>query len=328
MTTIVDVARNAGVSVNTVSRYLNNRGYMSEKTKHAVHKVIEVLDYHPNQIARSLSQKRSRLIGLVIPDVEHPFFSTMTFKIEDQLYRRGYRMILCNTMHSPEKEKQYLKLLMANQVDGVIIGSHSINIDYTKITAPVVALDRDLSPSIPVVAADHHQGGLLAAHAFIQHGCHRVIQLTGFSQVRTPSNERYEVFQNEMEEHRITCITKELRLNQFEFSTYQETARQVLQNYPDIDGIFAADAVAAAFQRQIQASGRTVPDDVFLFAYDGTYIVDAIYPSLPCVLQPFDDLAYTIVDVLIKRIKGLRVSQTRFILPVSVKNETERFRSV
>lgn len=319
MATIADVARNAGVSVNTVSRYLNRRGYMSEKTKHAVHDAIEALDYHPNQIARSLSQKRSRLIGLVIPDVGHPFFSTMTLKIEDQLYRRGYRMILCDTMHSSEKEKQYLQLLMANQVDGVIIGSHSINIDYTRITAPVVALDRDLSSSIPVVAADHRQGGLLAARAFVRHGCRKVIQLTGFSQVRTPSNERYEVFQNEMERHHITCITKELRLNQFELSTYQDTARKVLESYPDADGIFAADAVAAAFQRQIQASGRTVPDDVFIFAYDGTYITDAVYPSLPCVVQPFDDLARTIVDVLIRRIKWIRPDRHRYTLPVSEK---------
>ena len=117
MPTITDVAQTAGVSKNTVSRYLNNRGYMSEKTKAAIQAAIEELHYQPNQIARSLYTSKTSLVGLVIPDVEHPFFSTITARIEDALDTRGYKMILCNTMHSSQKERKYIDMLTANKVD-------------------------------------------------------------------------------------------------------------------------------------------------------------------------------------------------------------------
>ena len=105
MVTITDVARVAGVSKNTVSRYLNERGYMSEKTKRTIQDAIDLLRYQPNQIARSLTTKRTNFVGLVIPDVVQPFFATMASRIEDELDRRGYKMILCNTMHSSAKER-------------------------------------------------------------------------------------------------------------------------------------------------------------------------------------------------------------------------------
>ena len=127
MATITDVARVAGVSKNTVSRYLNERGYMSEKTKRTIQDAIDLLRYQPNQIARSLTTKRTNFVGLVIPDVVQPFFATMASRIEDELDRRGYKMILCNTMHSSAKERQYLDMLTANKVDGIIVGSHSVD---------------------------------------------------------------------------------------------------------------------------------------------------------------------------------------------------------
>ena len=131
MVTITDVAQAAGVSKNTVSRYLNQRGYISDKTRAAIQAAIDELHYQPNQIARSLYTHKTNLIGLVIPDVEHPFFSAITAQIEDELDARGYKMILCNTLHSSKKERKYLDLLIANKVDGIIIGSHSIDINYS-----------------------------------------------------------------------------------------------------------------------------------------------------------------------------------------------------
>lgn len=132
MATITDVARLAGVSKNTVSRYLNERGYISDKTRRAIASAIDELHYQPNQIARSLYTRRTNLVGLVIPNVEHPFFAAVTSRIEDELDSRGYKMILCNTLHSTRKERQYIDMLTANKVDGIIIGSHSIDIDYSR----------------------------------------------------------------------------------------------------------------------------------------------------------------------------------------------------
>lgn len=210
MATITDVARVAGVSKNTVSRYLNERGYMSEKTKSAIQDAIDLLHYQPNQIARSLTTKRTNFVGLVIPDVVQPFFATMASRIEDELDRRGYKMILCDTMHSPAKERKYLDMLTANKVDGIIVGSHSVDIDYSGIGLPIISLDRSLADDIPVVHADHVQGGHIAAEAFLKHGCKKVVQFVGYSKVLSPSAQRHKVFAEQMRDHGVECFTYEL----------------------------------------------------------------------------------------------------------------------
>ncbi len=304
MTTITDVARVAGVSKNTVSRYLNNRGYISQKTRSAIQEAIDLLHYQPNQIARGLYTGRTKLVGLVVPDVIQPFFATMAFHIEDELDRHGYKMILCNTMYSQDKERSYLDMLSANKADGIIIGSHSTDIDYSDIDAPVVALDRNLSDTIPVVHADHEHGGFAAAQAFIDHGCRNVVQFMGYSHVRTPSNRRHQVFADQLARHAIPCATIELEHNQFAFNTYLGIANKLLDERPGVDGVFASDLIAIAIQRQALARGIAVPDDLFIFGYDGSYIYKTCWPPLPTIVQPYQQLASTIVDVLLRRIGG------------------------
>lgn len=316
MPTITDVARVAGVSKNTVSRYLNNRGYISEKTRHAIAEAMKELRYQPNQIARSLNRSVTKLIGLVIPNVEHPFFSTITGRIENELDRRGYRMILCNTMHSSSKERQYLDMLMGNRVDGIIIGSHSVDINYSDIDAPIVALNRDLADDIPVVSSDHAAGGRIAADMFVRHGCRKVAQIVASARVKTPSSLRHEEFSKCMYDHGITCITQELQVNQFEFASYLETANDFLSQYPGLDGVFSADPVAAAVQRQALARGMRVPDDLLVVGYDGTFLAQAVFPPLPTIAQAYDELAHTAVDVLMRRIAGEPLNALRYTVPL------------
>jgi LacI family sucrose operon transcriptional repressor len=316
VTTITDVARLAGVSKNTVSRFLNERGYISEKTRKSIQQAIDTLNYQPNQIARSLTSRSTKLIGLVIPDVTQPFFATMTSRIEDELDRRGYRMILCDTMHSSEKEKKYIDLLLGNKVDGIIIGSHSIDINYSDITAPIVALDRNLATDIPVVSADHKHGGEIAADWFIRHGSKKVLQLVGFSQVRTPSSQRHRVFADLLNRHDIMCLTYELDLNQFEFNSYIKTTGHILDEYKDIDGIFASDLVALAVQREAQARGMRIPDDLAIFGYDGSYVHEVAYPLLPTVVQPFTAIAEKLVDVLMQQINHQELESLSYVLDV------------
>lgn len=316
MTTLSDVARVAGVSKNTVSRYLNNRGYISDKTAKAIDNAIDVLNYKPNQLARSLHSQRTNLVGLVVPDIAHPFFSTVTSFIEDELDRRGYRMILCNTLHSSDKEKNYIDMLISNKVDGIIIGSHSVDINYSRINAPIVALDRYLAPTIPVVSSDHIQGGLIASQAFIQKGVHRVLQISASSKVKTPSSLRHEVFAKELRIHGIDVVTKELAPNQFEFSTYIKTANEILDSDFNFDGVFSGDSVAVAIQRSALLRGIRVPDDLFIFGYDGTFLSEAVYPSMPTIGQQFDKLSRLTVEVLCKLMNKEPLTDLAYTIPV------------
>lgn len=323
MTTINDVAQYAGVSKNTVSRYLNNRGYISQMTREKIRNAINVLQYHPNQIARSLYSSRTNLVGLVIPDVTQPFFSTMTACIEDQLDRRGYKMILCDTKDSSSKEKKYLEMLQENKVDGIIIGSHSIDIRYSDISAPIVALDRNLADDIPVVSANHEQGGRIAAQAFIRHGCKKVIQLVGYTKVRTPSGKRHAAFGEEMMKHGIACHTYELGLNQFDFDSYLDVADMILDRYPDLDGVFAADMVALAVQKRALTRGLSIPADLLVFGYDGSFMYKTAYPPLPTIVQPYRQLAKVAVSVLMKLINKEQVDELSYTIDVKPSMQEE-----
>ncbi|EIT88608.1 LacI family transcriptional regulator [Parascardovia denticolens IPLA 20019] len=318
MPTLDDVARVAGVSKNTVSRCLNDRGYISEVTRDKIQNAIELLHYRPNQVARSLATSKTNTIGLVIPDVSQPFFAEITSYLEDELAKEDYRMILCDTMISSDKEKQYLSLLSANKVDGIIVGSHSIDIDYSQITEPVIALDRDLSPAIPTISADHEQGGRLAAWEFIKRGCTCVAQVEGFSQVRTPSEKRHLVFRDEMRKQGIEVVTYELGLNQFAFDSYASTAQEILDDNHRYDGFFASDLVALAVQKEAQKRGMIIPRDLFIFGYDGTPLHKIPWPGLPTIKQPFKEIAQLTVKVLLDRINGIEPTKKNYILPVSV----------
>lgn len=321
MANISDVAKKAGVSINTVSRYLNNKGYISAKTRVTIQQAIDELNYIPNQVARNLFKNKTHLIGLVIPDVKHPFFSTITAFIENELDSRNLKMILCNTANSSEKEKGYIKMLQQNKVDGIIIGSHSIDIDYSNINAPIVSLDRYLDPKIPIVSADHEKGGRLAAHALIEAGCKNVLQIVGYSQVDSPSNKRYRSFEAEMKNHHIPCASYELAWNQFDLCSYIEVADEILTQYPDIDGIFSVDLVIIAMLRQALKRGIRVPQALRLVGYDGTYVSQMTYPSFPSVIQPYEELAKKAVALLVELIDKKEIDQMIYELDVHLTEE-------
>lgn len=297
--TIKDVAKKANVSVNTVSRVLNNRGYISEKTRENVLKAIEDLNYIPNQIARNLYKNKTNLIGVVIPDINHPFFSKITKYIERDLYKKNYKIILCNATDSSQKERDYLKMLQENKVDGIIIGSHTLDTEfYKEIRAPIVALDRYLSDTIPVISSNHAQGGRLAAEKLVANGCKNVLQIIGSTKVNTPSNDRYLAFDQVMEENGIASNRFELEWNQFDYDDYENISEQILDKYPHIDGIFSVDLVSASIIKHALKRKLRIPEDLKVIGYDGTDIAKIVNPSLTTIKQPFEAISYQTVEIL------------------------------
>ena len=196
MANIKDVAKEAGVSVTTVSRVMNNRGYISEKTRKKVYDAIDKINYHPNELAKNLQQQKTNLIGLILPDISVNFYAEEAKYIEEELYNRGYKLMLCNAYNSSKRENEYINMLQRNKVDGIIIGSHTLEIeDYLKIDMPIVALDRYLGEDIPIVSADHIQGGILAANHLINCGCKNVVQFAGTSVLNSSANKRHISFE-------------------------------------------------------------------------------------------------------------------------------------
>lgn len=116
---IQDVAKKANVGVGTVSRVLNNNGYVSEKTRKKVEAAIEELQYTPNELARNLYHKKTNTIAVIVPDISNPFYSSLVNEIEQYLRMQGYKTLLCNTVGEKTNEALYLNMLERNMVDGV-----------------------------------------------------------------------------------------------------------------------------------------------------------------------------------------------------------------
>jgi len=298
--TIDDIAEYAKVSKTTVSRVLNNRGSLSQKTKEKVFSVMKELNYYPNQIAANLSKKRTMLVGIIVPDASHPFYGTEIKYIEEYLYHSGYKLMLCNAGESKEREKEYLFMLQCNKVDGIIIASHTLDLDdYSKVSLPVVALDRYLGRNIPTISADHEQGGRLAAEELVRCGCKRVAQIKGYSAVQTPSNERHVIFRKIMEENNIVCLDFELPLNAFRFMEYLDFVHDVFANEPEIDGLFAVDNIACAACKIAPSMGIKIPEHLKVIGYDGTELSLMGQLSLSTIVQPIRKIAQTTVDILL-----------------------------
>ena len=118
MATLKDVARESGLTVGTVSRVLNNRGYISDKAREKVEQAMKRLNYQPNEVARSLSKSSSNTIGLIVPHIRHPYFIEMISHLEYQAYQKGYRILLCNSRNIQEKEREYIEICTGNKEAG------------------------------------------------------------------------------------------------------------------------------------------------------------------------------------------------------------------
>lgn len=162
MPTVSDIARKAGVSTATVSRVINHNKAVHQDTQQCVVQAMHELGYRPNMLARSLRKRQTHTIGLVVSDIENPFFTEVARAVETAAYERGYNVILCNTDESLEKETMYLDVLFAKQVDGIILapapGDHGFLKDHLNRNARVAFVNR-LVPSVPcpsVVGDDEH----------------------------------------------------------------------------------------------------------------------------------------------------------------------------
>lgn len=321
MTNIKDVAIKAGVSVSTVSRVMNNRGYISQATKDKVFNAMKDLNYQPNEIAKSLFKKKSNIIGLILPDISTPFYAEETRYMEEELYKLGYKLMLCNAYNSSSREQEYINMLLRNQVDGIIIGSHTLKIeDYLNLNLPIVALDRYLGDDIPIVCSDHIEGGKLAALELLNCGCTNILHFSGSLKVPTPSNDRHKSFNATLEGKNIKVNTVELPINFFSFLDYSSIIQEALDNNPDIDGIFATDTIALTTIKELIKRNKNIPNDVKVVGYDGLSICALTYPTLTTIQQPIKDLSKEAVKTLINLInKKNSYIEKKIILPVSLK---------
>ena len=303
--TIRDVAEKAGVSVTTVSRTLNNRGYISRETRDKIAAAIQELNYSPNQLARSLYNARTQVIGLVVPSICHPFFSQITQLVEQRLSHLGYHILLCTTEGNSGQESHIFNILQQHRVDGIIIGSPCLSDQkYTNIGIPVVSFDTHMQSANVSVAANHALGGRMAAQALLKGGCRRVLQIVGDLSAKTDAGKRHQAFMEIMMAAGCECISLPITNNFTDLHSCRGTLQRALDQYPDIDGYFATDLNAAEIIHWAQKRGLSIPDGIQVVGYDGTDTVTLICPELTVIRQPFEELAEKTVESLMELLHG------------------------
>ncbi|GKV65950.1 LacI family transcriptional regulator [Sporosarcina sp. NCCP-2331] len=315
MANIRDVAQKAGVSVATVSRYLNNKGYISEEAKRVISAAIEELDYRPSLVARSLNTKQATFIGLIVPDIVNPFFPELARAIEDVALAYDYTVVLCNSDEKIEKEIHYLNTLQQKYVSGFIVAaSHADVSHYMNVNVPIVAIDRRIHPSIPVVATDNREGARIGTEYLLENGCRRILCMKGPSGLG-PADDRLLGFMDAVDGQDIDIEVVECP---FQFDASEEVARQMLQTH-SFDGIFASsDISAAGAMKAAYSLGIAVPEQLQIVGYDGTMLSSQLTPSLTTVAQDLYKIGALASRMLIKLIEGQKLEEHEVQIPAEL----------
>ena len=319
MASMKDVAQKAGVGVGTVSRVINDSGYVSADTRKKIEKAINELEYTPNELARNLFRNKSGIIGVLIPDLDHPFFSAFARETEMALYKMGYKSMICNTVGSSNRERDYLNMLERNMVDGIITGAHTLHHkEYANRKHTIVSLDQDFGPEIPLIGSDHTYGGKLAAEIIIKNGCKRVVHITGVAP-NVAANERHKVFERILKENGVEVLEVMMEWNKFDHKSYWEAAKKAMDRYPDADGVFAADQPALYYLHLAMKAGKRVPEDLKVVTYDGMDVSRLCYPEVTSVCQNVKFLAQSCAKTVLDLIEGKEPVPHRQVLSVSLQ---------
>lgn len=312
MATITDVAKKAGVSVATVSRVINNRGYLSANTKAKVQAAMDALHYQPNIAARNLHGKATHTVGVVLPDIINPFYAELFQTVEQQLFALHYQTMLCTTNGEPEKEKMYLRLMAANQVDGIISSTHNPDLaDYQNPTVPTVAFDRVLSPTIPMVGSDNQAGGELICQYVAQHQPRRCLILAGSQEDLAPLSPRIAGMR--------AALTAPIQVDQvaLPFDQPAPVRNQLIRHQlaaHDYDAVLCTDDLTAITVCEAYSDGQRP----LVTGFDGSKFIRQYYPSLTTVIQPLDDLCRLAIQLLRNSMTGNAEEVTTYQLPVTL----------
>ncbi|HKM04180.1 MAG TPA: LacI family DNA-binding transcriptional regulator [Lachnospiraceae bacterium] len=326
MFTIKDVAERAGVSIATVSRIMNKPDVVSEKTQKKVYKVMEELNYQPNAMARALQQKKSNIIGLVLPMIDYAFFSRLTDAIEEECHSYGYKLMLCKSGEHEEREKEMFSILQANKVDGILVCSRLGDASlFTNFDFPVVSIEREIE-KVPSVTSDNYQGGSIAAQELIAAGC-RVPAVFG-AEVPDyfPGTKRIQGFRDEYA--KIGLEIKECLANKeaIGHKGLEDIFYEYIKNNTDIDGLFImGDMMAAQILSSERAYKMDIKNKIPIVSFDGFEISE--WMQLSTVVQPIREVGECAVELLVRKIEG-KVAPERSVLPVKLikRESTKKFK--
>lgn len=331
MSSIKEVARLAGVSIATVSRVINNRGSVKKETAEKVWEAVRLLNYQPNLLAQSLRSQQSKLLGLIVPDIESPVFARLAKYLEEMASKKGYSLIFCNTNDDPEKEKNYLAILIRRRVEGIIfsrVSDESLLFKTPQLSKiPYVVLDRTLEKEeAPTIKLDNYTAGVLAASHFLNLGHKKFACLAGPLKIKI-CRERFYGFFDTLEEKGINLRENFIEEGNFKIEEGKEAMNKILSLSPfeQPTAVFSMnDLMAIGAMQAIKERGLSIPGDISVIGLDNIPLCDVVSPPLTTIAQPFDEMAKEGINLLLKLVEGKKIRKTTILIKpkLVIRNST------
>ena len=303
--TIKAISEQAGVSVATVSRVINQNGRFSKETEEKILSIIKDSGYQPNELARGLRMNRAKVVGVIIPDITNDFFASITLEIQKNLLKKDYVSIICNTDESKELEQIHYNLLKNQRVSGMIVAGQGIS-SLNKPEVPTIYLDRSVRSGDQeereslCISSDNRRGGYLAARELIDRGC-RNLCIVCFSKQPVKGNFRFLGYSDalseagmELDEDKVFVTTHGSK------DIGYETTRRILEKYPETDGIFySTDILAIGGMQAAGEAGISIPEQLKIVGFDDSMISSVVNPPLTTIHQDVEEIARRAVEALL-----------------------------
>ncbi|HHU19232.1 MAG TPA: catabolite control protein A [Bacilli bacterium] len=318
--TIYDVAREANVSMATVSRVVNGNPNVKPATRKKVLKTIEELGYRPNAVARGLASKRTTTVGVIIPDISNMFFSELARGIDDIANMYKYNIILSNSDQNIDKEIKLINTMLEKQVDGIVYMGSRLTDEHLKEfkTSPVpIVLAATIEPTnaIPSVNIDYEEAGYEATKLLIDNGHTKLAFVTGLDET-TANKAKHQGFVQALEEIEQTVDQTNVFRGDLSYQSGLKAVESLFDQTEKPTAIFAAsDEIALGVIHGIQDLGLNVPADVEVIGFDNTRLAMMIRPTLSTVVQPVYDIGAVAMRLLTKYMNKEEVEESNVILP-------------
>lgn len=319
-----DVARMAGLSPATVSRFLNNSIRLPPGTVARIRNAIDALQYQPNPHARSLSRGRSETIGLVVPDISNPYFARLAAAVERETARRGYALMLCASLNTSEREREYLGRLARTAVDGVIfITNHpddgSLRDAIVGAARRLVIVDEDVAGVTGAkVFSDNEQGGYLAGRHLVDMG-HRRIAFFGGPEAMRSTEARLAGVRRALAEADGTAEITDAYFGEYSAEHGRASAERLISTGSHATALLvSSDVIMLGALEFLQRAQVRVPQDLSVVGFDDIAPFLLFNPPLTSIRQPVDAIGRRAVDLLLRDIAGEDVASVTEHLPVEL----------
>lgn len=319
-TSIKDVAKEAGVSIATVSRVLNDIDVVNEDTKKKVLDAIKKLGYRPNIVARSLKTQRTKTIGILVPDISNQFYPEIVRGAEDVSNIYDYNVILCNSDLDIEKEKEYLRVLKEKMVDGVLYMSSSLRDEILELIneldlKTVLVETKDKEGLLPSVIIDNVKGSYDSTMYLIKKGIKEIAFIGTEKGNMNAWSDRYVGFEKAMNEAGIEIDEDLVYFNSMKVKTGYEGVQHFLSTKKNFKGIVcASDDIAMGAINSLRDNGLTVPTDVSVIGFNDNFAASIFYPKITTISQPTYDMGSVAMRMLIKMLNQKGLEQPHFVL--------------